>query len=257
LTLQETIVFEHPLNEKCRTWLRLSHLFEQFDFHRPIDIEWHARAAMAALLDIAAVLARADIKKELIKEMDRYSMSLARMADSPGVDTERLRQVLEQLAQATSRIHAVNGQLGQALRGNDFLNSIVQRSSIAGGSFDFDLPQFHYWLNMPQDRRTAQLDGWRGEVIVVQRAVELVLGLIRGSAVAEDTLATSGFYQQTLPGNVIGQLVRIAIPSEDGIYAEVSGGKHRFTVRFLESSDWEQPKQIEHDIRFRLTVCLI
>lgn len=255
--MQDTTVFEHPLNEKCRTWLRLSHLFEQFDFHRTIDVEWHARAAMSALLDIAAVLARADIKKELIKEMDRYSMSLARMADTPGVDTDRLEQVLDQLAQATRRIHEVNGQLGQALRANDFLNSIVQRSSIAGGSFDFDLPQFHYWLNMPQERRTAQLDGWRNDVLVVQRAVELVLGLIRGSAVAEDTPATAGFYQQALPGNVIGQLVRIAIPSDDGIYAEVSGGKHRFTVRFLESSDWEHPAQIEHDIRFRLTVCLI
>lgn len=255
--MPETIVFEHPLNEKCRTWLRLSHLFEQFDYHRPNDVEWHARAAMSALLDIAAVLSRADIKKELIKEMDRYSMSLARMADSPGVDTGRLEQVLEQLARATRRIHDVNGQLGQALRSNDFLNSIVQRSSIAGGSFDFDLPQFHYWLNMPQARRTAQLDGWRDEVIVVQQAVELVLGLIRGSAVAEDTLAESGFYQRSLPGNAIGQLVRIAMPSEAGIHAEVSGGKHRFTVRFIDSTDWEHPSQVEHDIPFRLTVCLI
>jgi cell division protein ZapD len=255
--LPETIVFEHPLNEKCRTWLRLSHLFEQFDFHRVIDVEWHARAAMSALLDIAAVLARADIKKELIKEMDRYSSSLSRMADSPGVDTGRLEQVLDQLARATRAIHDFNGQLGQALRSNDFLNSIVQRSSIAGGSFDFDLPQFHYWLNMPEARRTAQLDGWREEVVVVQRAVELVLGLIRGSAVAENTLAPAGFYQQSLPGNVIGQLVRIAMPAQHGIYAEVSGGKHRFTVRFLDSGDWEHPSQVEHDISFRLTVCLI
>ena len=74
--MPETTVFEHPLNEKCRTWLRLSHLYEQFDFHRASDTEWHARAAMAALLDIANVLARADIKSELLKELDRYLNSL-------------------------------------------------------------------------------------------------------------------------------------------------------------------------------------
>ena len=90
---------------------------------------------------------------------------------------------------------------------------------------------------------------------------EATLGAIDGrrweGPQAEDTLAESGFYQRSLPGNAIGQLVRIAMPSEAGIHAEVSGGKHRFTVRFLDSSDWEHPSQVEHDIRFRLTVCLI
>ena len=67
---------EDGLTEKCRTWLRLSHLFEQFDFHVAHDEEWQARAAVAALLDIATVLARADIKSELLKELERYRQSL-------------------------------------------------------------------------------------------------------------------------------------------------------------------------------------
>jgi len=62
--LPDTTIFEHPLNEKCRTWLRLSHLFEQLEFHMPHGEEWHARAAMTALLDIANVLSRADIKSD-------------------------------------------------------------------------------------------------------------------------------------------------------------------------------------------------
>ena len=95
--MAETILFEHPLNEKCRTWLRMSHLFEQLEFHLPHVEEWHARAAMAALLDIANVLARADIKSELLKELDRYKQSLGRMANSPGVDTDRLEHILQDL----------------------------------------------------------------------------------------------------------------------------------------------------------------
>ncbi|MCB1773151.1 MAG: cell division protein ZapD [Gammaproteobacteria bacterium] len=255
--MPETTVFEHPLNEKCRTWLRLSHLYEQFDFHRAHDTEWHARGAMAALLDIANVLARADIKSELLKELDRYLHSLSRMADSPGVDNERLRQILDHLAYCTQGVRDVSGQLGQALRSNDFLNSIVQRSSIAGGSFDFDLPQYHHWLQMPQAARSAQLDDWHGEIGMVQDAVDLLLNLIRGSAIAEPEVADAGFFQRSLAGNTAAQLVRVSIPSTEGIYAEISGGKHRFTVRFLDSADWQHPIQVEHDVQFRLTVCLI
>ena len=255
--MPEQTVFEHPLTEKCRTWLRLSHLFEQFDFHLPHDEEWQARAAVAALLDIANVLARADIKSELLKELERYRQSLSRMADSPGVDTDRLRQILETLVKCCQNVRDVNGQLGQRLRSNEFLNSIVQRSSIAGGSFDFDLPQYHYWLQLPQAERIRQLNGWRNEVTPVQDAVTLLLGLIRNSAVPSKEQAPSGFFAQSLPGNVAAQLVRVSIPSDAGMFAEISGGKHRFSIRFINCADWQHPAQVDGDIPFSLSVCMI
>jgi cell division protein ZapD len=255
--LPDSIIFEHPLNEKCRTWLRLSHLFEQFEFHMPRAEEWHARAAMTALLDIANVLSRADIKSELMKELERYRQSLSRMADSPGVDTDRLEHILQRLFQSGQGVRDVTGQLGQALRSNEFLNSIVQRSSIAGGSFDFDLPQYHYWLQMPQEERLMQLDDWRHEVSAVQDAVELLLSLIRNSAVPTKEQATGGFYQKSLPANVMAQLVRVGIPSAGGMYAEISGGKHRFSIRFMECADWQHPTQADRDVAFTLSTCLI
>lgn len=255
--MSETILFEHPLNEKCRTWLRLSHLFEQLEFHMPHPEEWHARAAMTALLDIAAVLARADIKSELLKEFDRYRQSFSRMADSPGVDTDRLRQILDRLTESCEGIRGVNGQLGQALRGNDFLNSIVQRSSIAGGSFDFDLPQYHYWLQMPSAARVPQLEVWRHEIEPVRNAVELLLALIRSSAVPKQQLASAGLYQKSVPGSVTAHLVRVGIPSGDGVFAEISGGKHRFSIRFMDCSDWQHPSQVDREVVFTLSTCLM
>jgi cell division protein ZapD len=255
--LPDTAVFEHPLNEKCRTWLRLSHLFEQFEFHMPHSAEWHARAAMTALLDIANVLSRADIKSELLKELERYRQSLSRMANSPGVDTDRLEHILENLYRSCQGVREINGQLAQALRSNEFLNSIVQRNSIAGGSFDFDLPQYHYWLQMPQEERSLQLDDWRHEISPVQDAVELLLGLIRSSAVPTQETAPNGLFQQPLPGNAMAQLVRVGIPSAGGMYAEISGGKHRFSVRFLDCSDWQHPAQVDRTVAFTLSTCLM
>jgi cell division protein ZapD len=255
--LPETTIFEHPLNEKCRTWLRLSHLFEQFEFHLPHSEEWHARAAMTALLDIANVLSRADIKSELLKELGRYRHSLSGMADTPGVDSDRLQQILDNLYQSGEGVRAVNGQLGHALRSNEFLNSIVQRSSIAGGSFDFDLPQYHYWLQMPREDRSLQLEDWRSEVRPVQDSVKLLLSLIRSSAEPTQERGDNGFFQRSLPSNMIAQLVRVGIPSAGGIYAEISGGKHRFSIRFMDCADWQHPTQVDHDVPFTLSICMM
>lgn len=254
--MTNSIIFEQPLNEKCRTLLRLSHLFEQLDYHLPQDTEWHARAALQTLLDISNVLSRADIKSELLKEMDRYSMALSKMADLPHVDSDRLQHILQDLEHSQRTIRNHQGQLAGSLRKSDFLNSVLQRSSIPGGGFDFDLPQLHYWLQQPHSERLLQFDDWRSEITAVQEAVDLLLNLIRHSTTFQPQTALGGFYQQGL-GDASAQLVRVSVAEEERVYAEISGGKHRFSVRFMNLDDLEQPSQCVRDIPFDLNVCLL
>ncbi len=237
--------------------LRLEHLFEQYDYHVPHDHPWHARAALRALLDIAIILARADIKSELLKEMDRYHLPLSRMANLPDVDHHRLQTILQNLRQAQQALQGVHGQLGIALRNSEFLNAVLQRSAIPGGGFDFDLPQLHYWLNQPHAERLLQFDDWRNEVAAVHEAVELLLALIRNSTTFSQQQARAGFYQQSLPSGASIQMIQVRLPREARLYAEISGGKHRFSIRFMENDDLEHPLQTERDLGFDLNVSII
>lgn len=250
-------LFEHPLNEKCRTLLRLSHLFEQFDFHSPHDASWHARAAISALLDIGSVLSRADIKSDLLKDLERHHNTLARIADTPGVDGDRLQHVLQELRNAQSAIQTIQGQLGLSLRSSEFLNSVLQRSSIPGGNCDFDLPLLHFWLCQPHAERLLQFDSWRSEVAPVHEAVELLLTLIRGSTHRRPETAHAGFFQYSLPSGSAAQMVQVTLPADSTLYAEFSGSKHRFTVRFMEALEWDHPILAEEDIEFGLKVCIL
>lgn len=254
---QSLTTFEQPLNEKCRTMLRLEHLFEQYDYHVPHDNPWHARAALRALLDIAIILARADIKSELLKEMDRYHLALSRMANLPDVDHDRLQHILQNLRQAQQALQGVHGQLGIALRNSDFLNAVLQRSAIPGGGFDFDLPQLHYWLTQPHAERLLQFDDWRNEVSAVHEAVELLLGLIRNSTTFTSRQANAGFYQQNLPSGAAVHMIQVRLPRESRLYAEISGGKHRFSIRFMENTELEHPVQTESNLTFDLNVSII
>ena len=100
-----------------------------------------------------------------------------------------------------------------------------------------------------------QLDDWRHEVSPVQDSVELLLTLIRSSAVPVQEVATAGFYQKSLPGGTSAQLVRVGLPSAGGVYAEISGSKHRFSVRFMDCVDWQHPVQVDRDVPFTLSTC--
>ena len=250
------ITFEQPLNERARTLLRLEHLFAQSDYWFTGDTPWHSRAELDTLFKIQDVLGRSDIRKELLKELERQVVNLSRLEQNPNVDRNMLNNVLNDIDVIVDRLHEIAGAPGQALRDNEFLNTIRQRSTIAGGNCNFDLPAFHQWLLLPAEQRKQALAGWIHDYLPLRDAIRMILNLIRDSASPTEQLAKAGFYQQSLDTSIPYQLIRVILPAEHPCFAEISAGKHRFTIRFLHSADRAQrPVQSDQDIPFLLTCC--
>ena len=255
MTDSSQIVYEHPLNEKTRTLLRLEHLFQEANHFLGQTDAWGSRGAVDAIIGLATVFSRSDLKGELLKEMERHRANLARLSRLKGVDTKLLREVMDRLSSVWDALQAIEGQIGLELRENEFLKNVIQRTAIAGGSCAFDLPLYHYWLAQAPEVRIAQLGGWLNTLEAAQRAVALSLEMIRGSALPQPELATTGFFQRGLDAAVPVQMIRVGIPSGVPYYPEVSGGKHRFSVRFLVADFRERPAQVKEDVNFGLTLC--
>ena len=254
--MAELIVYEHPLNERIRTFLRLEHLFLQVDHFRHLADAWSNRAAIAGLLDIISIFSRSDLKTEILKELERHTANLERVRRQPGVNMQALGAVLDDLEQATHQVYRLDGQIAQRLRSNEFLTTIMQRSSIPGGSCNFDLPQYHYWLNQPFEVRQDQMDEWLQELNSVREAVILLLNLVRNSTIPSNQLAKKGFFQQSLESSAPAQLVRVGLPRGSSLFVEISGNKHRFSIRFLEAVDTGRPVQTTQDVSFQITNCV-
>lgn len=218
---------------------------------------WDSRAVLSNIMDILTVFGRGDLKTELIKELERHSANLGRLTETPNVDHSQLKNILHWLNRLRLVLHEKDGQLGQELRDSEFISAIRQRSSIPGGTCDFDLPSYHQWLHLPHERRQADLEQWLGSLESVRQSIELILKLVRNSAEPVQVVASGGLYQHTLDPAIPFQLVRIALPSDSPYFAEVSGGKHRFAVRCLESHPPERPKQASEDVPLRLTCCAL
>lgn len=255
--MSDIITYEHPLNERIRTFLRLELLFKQTEHFLPLEDVWSTRAAVTGLLDIVAVFARSDLKTEILKELDRHNANLSKIKQQSGVDMEALGQILDTLEDSTSVIFKQTGQIGKRLRTNDFLSSIAQRSSLPGGTCSFDLPQYHAWLREPHAQRHQQLTNWLGDLDPIRNAIGLILSLTRTSSRGKTCTATKGIYQQSLDANVPAQLVRVSMAQESNYFPEISGNKHRFNIRFLDYSDFEKITPSQDNIEFELTCCII
>jgi len=252
----DKIIYEQPLNERIRTFLRLEFLFKNVDCALKDDTDIQSRDAISGLLSILTVFERSDLKQEIIKELERLVSNLTALENSPGVDKQALDALLSELDQIIDSLHLKKSAIGQDLRENDFLYSIRQRSSIPGGTCDFDLPAYHYWLqHTTNEQRIQQVLEWSEQFSAARAAIDMTLKLIRGSTGFSNNTAPAGFYQHSLDSNQSNQLIRVKVPEDADYFPEISGGKHRFTVRFMQFDLKQRAQQVSEDIEFSLSCC--
>jgi cell division protein ZapD len=252
------ILYEHPLNERIRTFLRLESLFAQAAHHVKRSSEWDSRATLNCILEILSLFGNANLKSEVLKELERHAFGLKRLEHNPDIDDKQLVELLDVIGSHIDSLHRINGQVGSELKSSEFLLSIRQRSGIPGGTCDFDLPAFHYWLQQPVKERSDDLYRWLNSFDAIGQAIQFILKITRESTTLTPTIAEHGVYQQTLDPNLPYQMVRIALPADSPYFAELSGGRHRFTARFLNFSAVEdRARQTNEDVGFGLACCAL
>ena len=251
-----TLVFEQPLNERMRTFLRLDFLYSQALYHNEMGSQWGTRAAVTSLIDILAIITRSDVRSDALKELERQLTLLGEFQSKPGVDTSRLKTLIANLTRLRSELMNAGVANLQPLRDSDFLNAIKHRSSIPGGTCEFDLPDYLYWLSQPDEARVRAFNQWLAVLRPLCDAVSELIWLTRQNGRTRQETAPGGNFTITFDRENPLQLLRIALPASMGLYPEVSGSHHRCNVRFL---TWkglsERPTQADADVKFLLTTC--
>ncbi len=238
--------------------LRVETLMRRFHYFEALKGDWSAYSALLTILELTALLERGDFKQELMKELERQHGALKALAQHQGIDHSKLELILSKQKNALEQLHRLDGKLGEHLKRNDFLLGIKQRTSIPGGSCDFDLPQLRFWLNQDHEQRVADLQEWAAPYCQLEAVIDLIMKAIRDSASARPVVAENGFYQKPLDTKQSTQLIRIGIDAKAMIYPEISAGKHRYSVRFMriDSGD-SMPVQVKEDVEFLLSRCTL
>jgi cell division protein ZapD len=252
-----TITYEFPLNERIRVFIRLEQLFQQFSHFLTGETVADKRAAINVLLDIMTIFRRNDLKSEILKELDRHAKVLNKIAHNQSVDSQKLEELLNKLNETSKKLYDTSGKIGTRVMESDLFQSIAQRSSIPGGTCSFDLPEFHYWLEQDEAIRLKDLEHWSSPFADIRIAIDLILNFIRNCSSPTQEVAEAGFFQFLLDTTQSPQLLKISLDKSINCFAEISGGKHRCTIRFMvPSSDNKRPAQCPDDIPFALTCCL-
>lgn len=253
------ITFEHPVNEQIRLYLRLEHLFNEFQKNLYEDNESTNKLALSALLKIVNVVDRPDLKSKLVQILTLHASNLAQLKQAPEVDNAMLEEILHKLEQHIAYLHEYKGKLGDALRKNEFLSQIRLQLSNPAGLCETTLPPLRLWLSKSAEQRQHDLEQWCKPFNNLLNAIALLLKLIRQSTQTLTVVARQGFYQQQQDSSLPCELLRISVASSLDVFPEFSANKHRIIIRFLQPDLYggRKPTQTKEDVEFYLRCCRI
>ncbi len=248
------IVYEHPLNERVRTYLRLEYLFRRFDWllNHEHPIEHHF--CFSTIFEIAEVATRADLKSDLLKDLERHKQQFLSFKGNPAVAESVLNEWLGNIEQCFEGIHSNASRFGNFINDSEWLNNLRNRMAIPGGTCGFDVPQYLAWQHKAPEVRRDDILRWTSPLQPLYSSVNVLLRLSRDTAKAQMVSAVAGQFQQSLPSNRY-QLLRVRLDSELGFVPEISGNRMLVSVRFNRPDEQGRWVPCTEDLNFEMALC--
>lgn len=247
-------VYEHPLNERIRLFLRLEHVLKQMEHVQNAREMYAVQLFLDALFDSLDFLHRYEIRSEIIKELQFYRSYLNRQEEAL---TEAA--LLKRIDEILSQTHQLNINLISALRENELFNSLRQRNFNQSGNCIFEVPAYQYWLQRVAQQQNEFSMECYALFKPIAEAIDLILNLVRRCSESSEALAEEGIYLKTIDSKKRSQMLRIHLAEDLPVFPRISGDKHRFAIRFMRQ---EQPRERAMQVQdlpipFTLQVCAV
>jgi cell division protein ZapD len=245
------ILYEHPLNERIRNYLKLEHLFTQAEDCLQRKISVSHQVFFNALFAIIDTLERNDVRGDLIKDLEKLEQNLVIWSQAPEIDSSVLAENLQQTVELICQLKPNTPQWAQ-LKHDKFLATLKQRFAMQGGSSSFDLPQLQFWLHQDSEILAEDVQGWLALLEQIKSALAIILKFIRQRANFTQIDTESGFYQDNGEGIL---LLRIKVDQTSLYYPTVSGSRLRYSIRFMSPCDKTGRKYSNKATSFELARC--
>lgn len=249
------ILYEYPFNERIRTYLRLEHLFRRLAELVPRDHPLDHHFALTCIFEVMDVAARADLKSDVMKDLEKQKHVLNSFRGNPSIAESVLDSVIHQLDVCFAALNNQPGKAGLSLTENDWLMNIRSRVSIPGGTCGFDLPAYYAWQHKDSAFRRSELARWASTLAPLAESIQMLLKLLRDSGAPQKVIAEHGQFQQTLPQGRTFQLLRLRIDPALDLIPEISGNRLIVSVRLMRHESDDRLHASGEDAAFELTLC--
>lgn len=249
------ILYEHPLSERVRTWLRLEYLFDRLEqlLVRTSVLDHHY--ALLTLFELIEVMGRADLKSDVLQDLTRQKNYYAGFRNNPTVSKTALDSVLARMEQAFNALNAQRGKPGQELTDSEWLMSVRRRAAMPAGACGFDVPVYHAWLQQSATVRHRDLMQWANPFAPMAQAIALLLQLLRESGQPQWVSAQNGQYVQVLALEKTYRLLRLRIDPALDLIPEISAHRRAISINLTRREADGKTHLVRETVPLELSLC--
>ncbi|MGI2170249.1 cell division protein ZapD [Shewanella sp. MF05960] len=240
------LIYEQPLNEKIRSYLRLENLAQQLQSNILQDQQSQCFYPLFALAELTE---RCDYRSEVLKDIEKQIQQLSQINLLQLSDSEQINPLIQQLSACKASLQTPE-RIGCSIKQDKFITALRQRFNMAGAYCNFDLPQLHFWLGKSWPQRQQDIEHWLLQYQPLLAPIAFLLQLYRQTAEFNQLRAAAGFYQGESSQPL--SLIRVRVNAAQNCYPTISGHKNRYAIHFV---DFNLHRHTNTQIEFSLATC--
>ena len=155
LSDNQVSIYEEPVQEKVRKFLKLEYLFDKIYYFKGKEDKRDNYNALIALNELYEILARSDIKSELIREVETHIKYFNKIRDSQSVNTDqsKLNSVIEKQELILKLLYNIESNY------LDYLdNDVLCKTIFKNCSSTTQPSSVEFWLTRDIVLRETQID---------------------------------------------------------------------------------------------------
>ena len=247
------VVYEFPLNEKVRNYLRVEHLFTALNQPDKICEQHTEIQFFRDYFTLLELIERIDLRTQLLRDLSSYKVMLTAWKCYSNIDEQHIEGQLDLVNTIFTKLKD-SKRVGQELKSDRFLTAIRHRFSIPGATCCFDLPNLHFWLSLDTNIKQLNFNQWLTPLSVLKDAVDTTMQFIRGRSALSEISVPNGFYQGITDNKV--ELIRVETAKDTQFYPILIGNKYRYAVRFMKFTQQDNiSATVDETVTFLMASC--
>jgi len=243
-------IYEEPVDERIRKFLKLENYFLKINKHKEIENSIDTFAALQNLISLYQMLSRAEVKRELIREIDFHKSRYAEYIKIQGSDKIKLNSIMEKQDVIINTLHNLQSNYLSSLHNDELFQHCVKHYDTLSSELD-------YWLTRDFSSRSNQINLWLEIIKPIESSVYFCLDILRKSSETREVCASNGMHIFKLDPEKKVRMLRITMHSDNYFFPRVSVGPQRATISFMTLNDGNKFIQLKDDITFVIDLCYI
>ena len=253
--MSEYIIYEQPVAENIRNFLKCEYLFEKYTHGLAQGDIWSIRSSIVTIIEISDFVLRINLKVELLKELEKSKLYINVLRENNLIDILKYDVYHEKIVECLNKLNEIENNPSKTIVDNDFLMQIKNKLYIPGGDNFFDNPSYLNFLASNKSKIVDNINKWYNPFNYLFAASELILSIKRSNTKFEKFTSDVSFFEKRLDSSARIDLVRIRLQKNVNVFPDISVNRQNINVIFKYSFGSKMlSKAIEDNVNFELSL---